>query len=79
MAQIILNIPDNQLSRVVTGICTFYGYSATLMDGTVNPETANAFAKRMLIEQTEKWVATIEGAAANKTAYNTALSQITIT
>lgn len=84
MANITLTIPDAQLARVIDGICLYYNYAATILtvgggSSVPNPETKAQFAKRMLIEQTKIWIATVEGSTAQKTSYDTALSQITIT
>lgn len=35
-------------TKFVDAICTEYNYSATLADGSANPETKAAFAKRMV-------------------------------
>lgn len=55
MAVISINIPDNQLSRVIDGICLGQGYQATI-NGSPNPETKGQFAKRMLIEKMKQMV-----------------------
>lgn len=76
MAQIIITIPDAQITRVVTDICGLFGYQATFTDitgaVTPNPETPNQFAKRMVVETVKSWVKTYEmqqaAAQANTTA-----------
>jgi hypothetical protein len=36
------------LATIINAICSTHGYSATRDDGTPNPETQAAFAKRMV-------------------------------
>lgn len=66
MAQIILTIPDAQLSRVVSDICGLFGYQATIpspvsgLPDVPNEETPAQFAKRMLVQQVKTWVKTYE-------------------
>jgi DNA-binding LacI/PurR family transcriptional regulator len=48
MATITTNIPDADLQRTLDAICGVYGYSATLENGTSNPETPAKFCKRMV-------------------------------
>jgi hypothetical protein len=57
MAQITLDLGNaQQTARVVNAVCARFGYQDTvyldveMTDGIPNPETKNAFAKRMLIE-----------------------------
>lgn len=51
MPDIIVTLtPASTLNRCVDAICALDGYQATLPGGGANPETRNAFAKRMVAE-----------------------------
>lgn len=50
MAQIAITIPDAQVARVQDAFAGAYGYSATLPDGSPNPQTRAQFAKAKVIE-----------------------------
>lgn len=56
MSQITLTFPDDQQTRIINGICKDMGYSATLEDGSPNPETKAQFAKRVIIERIKNMV-----------------------
>ena len=47
MAQIIFNIPDTELNRVVDCITGQYNYQPVI-NGQPNPETKGVFTKRMI-------------------------------
>ena len=82
MAIINLTIPDAILSRVVTALASQVGWTATLPDGTANPETQAQAAKRAVIQYMKQIVIHHEVAQASHqaevTANSTAESQITI-
>jgi hypothetical protein len=48
VAEIRVAIPDAWAPRVLEAICVLYGYADTLSDGSPNPETKAAFAKRIV-------------------------------
>lgn len=89
MALISITIPDAQLTRVVDGIAGQYNYQAmvpgaALSDPPVtNPETKNAFVKRMMIkwvkESVKAWEATQASNTARDTAITNAETNITLT
>lgn len=60
MANITINIPDNQITRVLDGIAEDNGYQATIIDeegnSIPNPETKAQFAKRIVIERVKGMV-----------------------
>lgn len=64
MAQIILNIPDPILPRVVDDIATKFNFA---LNG-LNQETKGAFAKRMMITTVKQWLKDVEGSAPYDTA-----------
>jgi hypothetical protein len=51
--QITITIPINRATRLVNGIANRFHYQANLVDAdgvsTPNPESKNAFAKRMIL------------------------------
>jgi hypothetical protein len=62
MAKITIDIPDNQVGRVVNAFCAAYGY---------DPDTdgpRNAFAKAALIRHIKRTVANVERATAEQAA-----------
>lgn len=71
MAQIIINIPNDKLSRVIDALCSLHGYRATLLDGTANPETKQQFAKRKIIEKIKDDVRSIELSSSYATSQQT--------
>ena len=89
MAQIILNIPDGVLQRVMDAIAGMYNRPTQVDDGTEtgtmipNPETKAQFSKRILREWLKARVVTWEsmqaGKSAEVSARITAESEITIT
>jgi hypothetical protein len=82
MAQITINIPDAQLTRVINGFAGFHLYSATLGDGTANPQSKAAFAKDKLIESIKQAVANYEAKVAvdeaRQAAFDSAHTGITL-
>ena len=50
MATLTFTISDPQWQRVINAYTALFGYSATLPDGSANPETADAFTRRILKE-----------------------------
>lgn len=82
MATITLTIPDGIIQRVIDGVCLANNYQDTI-NGVPNTETKAQFAKRMLKEQTIRWIKQAEVIAASNAAAETASgnvdSTITIT
>lgn len=60
MAVISITVPDAMLPRVVTALTAAGGYSATLPDGTPNPQTPAQFAKAMVAAYVKQVVKTYE-------------------
>lgn len=54
MAQLIFNIPDEQVQDAIDGLSRYFEYRETLDDGTSNPESPAQFARR-------KFAATMKG------------------
>ena len=76
MAQITITIPDAIASRVMNGFAKRYHYSATLEDGSPNPETKAQFAKRRVIEFIKQAVREAEVEDARNDAATTAGSSV---
>jgi len=76
MASITINIGNADLPRVITGVCGFFNYSATIPqiigDPLPNPETQAQFARRMVVEAVRSWVKTYEMQQAAIAAQQTA-------
>lgn len=68
MATIQIEIPDGVVPRALDAICKVYGYQATLEDGSPNPETRAAFAKRQLANWVKSAIKTLEAAKAGEEA-----------
>lgn len=67
MAQLVVNIPDNQVNRVVTALCAFGGYTTQVeQDGVLvpNPQTKAQFARQMVTQFIKTAVTLTEGKAA---------------
>lgn len=67
MAQITINIPDAQVSRVVNALCAFGGYTTQVeQDGVLvpNPQTKPQFARAMITEFVKTAVTLTEGKVA---------------
>ena len=83
MAVIQVNIPDAVLPRVLDAIAARYGYSATLFDGSPNPETKAQFARRQIILWIKDIVvnreADLAGANARAAAVTTATNEVILT
>lgn len=60
MAQLIFNIPDDEVQRVVSALATFYGYRATDDAGNANPENRAAYVKRKIADEMKARVKRIE-------------------
>lgn len=60
----------------VNGICSYFGYQATLPGGSANPESKATFAERVVREQVLLWVREGRGAAAANTARDAANGQV---
>lgn len=67
MANIVINIPDSQLSRVVDGLSQFYGYSAN-----VHGNNKGNFVKSTLLVELKERVKQIEAFNAAELAAQTA-------
>lgn len=64
MAQFTINVPDNQVNRVVNALCTFGGYTTQVeQDGLLvpNPQTKAQFARQMVTEFIKTAVTMTEG------------------
>ncbi len=71
MAQLIIDIPDPVVTRVLMAVSTRWGYQDTIIvDGNPvpNPETRAAFCKRMLAMHIRNWVREYEGVNAGNSA-----------
>lgn len=79
MAQIVIDIPAGQTTRVIDGVASYWNYQTTLEGGGANPETKAAFAKRMVILEIKKWVRASEQATAAVTAAASVESGVTLT
>ncbi len=83
MATITLTIPNAVASRITDAISAKYGYSATLMNGTPNPQTKADFTKAWLITQLKNAVKEHEqntaAAVASTNAANDVDNNISIT
>ena len=50
MAQLVFNIPDDQVQRVVNALALFYGYRATDEQGNPNAETKAQYVRRRMAQ-----------------------------
>ncbi len=74
MAQIIINIPNAVVNRVVNGLCGQFGYNEYLEDGvTPNPETPAQFAKQVVVQFVKNGVKAWEASQAAEQARLAAL------
>jgi hypothetical protein len=75
-----ITIPDGSLGRITAAYGSAYGYSTTITnaDGTTstNPETLNAFTKRMVVRQIKEIVLGYEQGTAIQTAQDTAKTAV---
>lgn len=84
MAQLIINVPDAVLPRVLNGFSTFNNYSPTIPDLTdplgqrtlPNPETKAQFCKRKIIEYIMESVRTAEVRAASEISARNASTSV---
>ena len=60
MAQLIFNIPDDQVGRVVDALAIFYGYRAEDENGDPNPEGKPAYVKRKIATEMRARVRRVE-------------------
>lgn len=90
MAQITINIPNDQLSRVINAMAVQYGYEETIINQSgqviANPQTKAEFAKAMVIKFAKAAVIAYEASLAvadydqvKQAAVDKAESEITIT
>jgi hypothetical protein len=83
MAQITISIPDAVLPRVLDAMASAYGYSATLPDGSPNPQSKAQFARQQLANFVKQTVAEQEVraavAAASQSAASKAAADIAVT
>ena len=49
MASLTLTIPNSATTRVLNAVCQYGNYSATLRDGSANPQTQAEIVKQFLI------------------------------
>ena len=79
MAQLIYDISDSDLQRCIVAYCASYGYQSVLDDGAANPESPQAFARRMMSEEVIKKVLGFEARAFAVAAAISPLPPISIT
>lgn len=83
MAQIVINIPDTVVGRVLDAFAATYRYAATLPDGSPNPQTKAQFAKQRVLAYVKEVVVACEsaaaGAAASTSAAATATTDVALT
>jgi hypothetical protein len=72
MAQVLINIPDGQVGRVIDGFGVRYEYDRNKLNG----ETKAAFAKRMLIGMIKQSVIDAETDAARAAAQATVITEV---
>ena len=78
MASITINIADADLPRVISGLCSFYGYQATIpsnvvgLPDTPNPESQSQFARRMVVQGIKSAIVSFESQQASVNAIATA-------
>jgi hypothetical protein len=68
MPDITFTLTTPQMQRLIAAMADIYGYQATLADGTSNPESMGAFARRMLIQHMQGVVRESEARLAERTA-----------
>jgi hypothetical protein len=81
MANFGVEIPDNQVSRVIEGLAEAYGYTDQVTDpGTGelvnNPQTKEDFAKQAVINFIRNAVATVEANRASEAARQKAVDSV---
>ena len=76
MAVISVTIPDAVAGRVRAAVCARYRYSATLPDGSANPETQGQFVQRMVREFLKNAVRSHEAKVAGAAAFSAAGSAV---
>jgi hypothetical protein len=83
MAQVIVDVPDAVLPRVLDAFAATFGYQATLPSGAPNPQTRAQFAKQRLAayvkQVTVAYEATRDAEAARQTSTQTANTDIAVT
>lgn len=72
MAQLVIDIPDNQLQRIVDAFCTAFGYDQQAQPGEVKPQ----FAKRCAAQWVKDVVAKVEANQAAEAAAQSKRSEI---
>lgn len=75
MAQITIDIPNNQLVRVSEALAFLFRYDTA----KVTNESKPAFAKRVIARQIKAWVVQAEKEQAEEVARALAESEITVT
>lgn len=84
MAQIILNIPDALVNRVIAGMYGLHSYQATIQNPDnpdemiPNPESKADFVKRIIKKKIKRDVLEWEGAEAQRQAYITGDTEVDI-
>lgn len=76
MASITFTIPNAVSQRVLDGFCKNQGYSATLENGSPNPETQQAFLKRKVVEYVKQAVKASELETARNAAATSAADSV---
>jgi len=68
MAQIVLNIPDEQLSRVVEALCARHGYEDIFVEEGVSPPSKGSFAQGVVVDLLNRSVREHEEEVARRSA-----------
>lgn len=76
MATISIDVPNEALPRVREAFLKTFGYSATLEDGSPNPETPTQFTRRMISQYVKEVTKTYEADLAANQARTTKQQEI---
>ena len=76
MAKLTINIPDQQVQRILNGFAFNQGYMEMLDDGTRNPETNGQFLKRKVMEYIKSAVRDTEVETARNLAATQAANSV---
>ena len=76
MAKLTINIPDQQVQRILNGFAFNQGYMEMLDDGTRNPETKEQFLKRKVMEYIKSAVRNTEVETARNLAATQAANSV---
>jgi hypothetical protein len=76
MAQVVITIPDAQVTRVNDAFAAVYGYQATLPNGDPNPQTKAQFAKARTIDYIKDVVKSYEAQRDAEVARQAAIDSV---